>query len=85
VTSSGASYTRLIQKLHQSQVFQQSQEELIHQAFQEGFIDASAIAIDATHVEARDRQPVKKNDDTDQLATELPKKKRGRKGNGSNG
>jgi transposase len=75
---SEASYTRLIQKLQKSQVFQQSQEQLVQQAFQEGFIDASVIAMDATHVEARDRKPEKK-DDTDLLATELPKKKRGRK------
>jgi transposase len=76
---SEASYTRLIQKLQRSQVFQQSQEELVQQAFQEGFIDASAVAMDATHVEARDRQPEKKKDDTDALANEPPKKKRGRK------
>jgi transposase len=76
---SEASYTRLIQKLQKSQVFQQSQEELVQQAFQEGFIDASAIAMDATHVEARDRGSDKKKNDTDLLPTELPKKKRGRK------
>jgi transposase len=79
---SEASYTRLIQKLQKPQVFQQSQEVLVQQAFQEGFIDASVIAMDATHVEARDRQPEKKKDDTDQLATEPPKKKRGRKSKG---
>jgi len=80
---SEASYTRLIQRLQKSRVFQQSQEELVQEAFQEGFIDASAIAMDATHVEARDRQPEKKkDDDPDQLATELPKKKRGRKSKG---
>jgi transposase len=79
---SEASYTRLIQKLHKSQVFQQSQEELVQQAFQEGFIDASAVAMDATHVEARDRQPEKKRDDTERLVTEPPKKKRGRKSKG---
>ncbi len=60
---SEASYTRLIQKLQKSQVFQQSQEQLVHQAFQEGFIDASVIAVDATHVEARDRGPNKTNQD----------------------
>ncbi|MGF7050159.1 transposase [Paenibacillus sp. DS2015] len=76
---SEASYTRLIQKLQRSQVFQQSNEKLVQQAFQEGFIDASEIAMDATHVEARDRQPEKKKDEPNQLATEPPKKKRGRK------
>jgi transposase len=79
---SEASYTRLIQKLQKSQVFQQSQEQLVQQAFQEGFIDATVIAMDATHVEARDRGPDKKKDDADLLATELPKKKRGRKSKG---
>jgi transposase len=79
---SEASYTRLIQKLQKSQVFQQSQEKLVQQAFQEGFIDASVIAMDATHVEARDRVPIKKKDDADLLTTELPKKKRGRKSKG---
>jgi len=79
---SEASYTRLIQKLQKSQVFQQSQEDLVQQAFQEGFIDASVIAIDATHVEARDRGPEKKKNDTDTLVAELPKKKRGRKSKG---
>ncbi|MBP1996279.1 transposase [Paenibacillus eucommiae] len=38
---SHSSYTRLIQKLHHSEVFQQSQEALVQQAFLEGFIDAS--------------------------------------------
>lgn len=76
---SEASYTRLIQKLQQSQVFQQSQEAWVGQAFQEGFIDATAIAMDATHVEAKDRQPEKKKDGADPQAQPLPKKKRGRK------
>jgi transposase len=61
---SEASYTRLIQKLLQSEVFQQSQQALVQQAFQGGFIDASTVAVDATHVEARDLTPawgVKKN------------------------
>ncbi|MGF7047977.1 transposase [Paenibacillus sp. DS2015] len=79
---SEASYTRLIQKLQKSNVFQQSQEKLVQQAFQEGFIDATTIAMDATHIEARDRRPEKKKDDTDQPAAELPKKKRGRKSKG---
>jgi transposase len=44
-----------------------------------GFLEAAAIAMDATHVESRDRQPEKKKDDTNSLPTEIPKKKRGRK------
>ncbi|AJS59931.1 transposase [Paenibacillus sp. IHBB 10380] len=76
---SEASYTRLIQKLQTSPVFQQSQESIVQQAFQEGFIDGSNAAVDATHVEARDRGPGKKKDDVDALETEIPTKKRGRK------
>ncbi|QGQ93745.1 transposase [Paenibacillus psychroresistens] len=79
---SEASYTRLIQKLLQSEVFQQSQQDLVKQAFHEGFIDASAVAIDATHVEARDRQPEKKKEDSQPLNTKTPTKKRGRKSKG---
>jgi transposase len=79
---SEASYTRLIQKLLRSQVFQQSQQALIQQAFQEGFIDATTVAMDATHVEARDRQPEKKKEDAQTLSAKTPKKKRGRKSKG---
>jgi hypothetical protein len=52
------------------------------QNIQEGFIDATIVAMDATHIEARDRQPEKESqptDNTDELPAELPKKKRGRK------
>ena len=76
---SEASYSRLIQKLQNSAVFQETQDELIRQAFQEGFIDATTVAMDATHIEARDRKPEKKTVDADELPTEVPKKKRGRK------
>ncbi|ULO04719.1 transposase [Paenibacillus sp. 19GGS1-52] len=76
---SEASYTRLIQKLQQSQVFQQSQEALVQQAFQEGLMDATVVAMDATHVKARDRQPEKKKDDVEPTDTPLPNKKRRRK------
>jgi transposase len=79
---SESSYTRLIQKLQRSDVFQQSQRALIQQAFQEGFIQATTIAMDATHIEARDRQPGKKKNASESLPTEPPKKKRGRKSKG---
>ncbi|SIQ83854.1 Transposase DDE domain-containing protein [Paenibacillus macquariensis] len=72
----------MIRKLQNSAVFQETHNKLIHQAFQEGFIDATIIAMDATHIEARDRHPEKESqstDNTDELLTELPKKKRGRK------
>ncbi|MCY9692577.1 transposase [Paenibacillus alginolyticus] len=77
---SEASYSRMIRKLQGSSVFQETHNSLIHQAFQEGFIDATVVAMDATHIEARDRQPEKQAaDNSDELPTELPKKKRGRK------
>lgn len=79
---SEASFSRMIRKLKSSAVFQETHNKLIHQAFQEGFIDASIVAMDATHIEARDCQPEKKvesTDNTDELPTEIPKKKRGRK------
>lgn len=53
-TPSEASYSRLMKKLQGSSAFQQSHDQLILQAFQEGFIDGSSVALDATHVEARD-------------------------------
>jgi transposase len=76
---SEASYSRLIRKLQNSKVFKESHDELVRQAFQEGFIDATAVAIDATHIEARDRKPDKKSTDTEEIPVEAPKKKRGRK------
>ncbi|NHN34858.1 transposase [Paenibacillus agricola] len=76
---SEATYSRLIQKLQGSAVFEQTQEALVRLAFQEGFLDASTVAMDATHVESRDRQPEKKKVDVEELPTEIPKKKRGRK------
>ena len=47
------------------------------QAFQEGFIDGDVIAIDATHIEARDRLPEKKK--KEEVPVEQSPKKRGRK------
>lgn len=51
---SEAAYSRLIRKLQKSSVFQDSHDSLIVQAYQEGFFDAAHVAVDATHVEARD-------------------------------
>lgn len=70
---SEASYSRMLSKLVDSPVLERVQETLILQAIHEGFITDDTIAIDATHIEARDQAPVKK---------EKPKttpKKRGRK------
>lgn len=70
---SEASYSRMIQKLSVSDVFDQENNAMILQAFTEGFITDDHVAIDASHFEARDQAPAKE---------EKPKpepKKRGRK------
>ncbi|MBC8080071.1 MAG: transposase [Gorillibacterium sp.] len=51
---SEAAYSRLIRKLQKSSVFQDSHDSLIVQAYQEGYLDVAQVAVDATHVEARD-------------------------------
>lgn len=73
---SEASYSRMIQKIKDSSALTESQNKLVYQAFQEGFIDADCVAIDATHIEARDRKPDKKKDE---VPFEKTPKKRGRK------
>ena len=74
---SEASYTRMIQKIHASSALVNIQNEMVSQAFQEGFIEGDVVAIDATHIEARDRFPEKKKDE---VARDKPSpKKRGRK------
>ncbi|WP_301108055.1 transposase [Sporosarcina sp.] len=70
---SEASYSRLLTKLSETNVLENVQETTILDAIAEGFILDDTIAIDATHFEARDKAPSKK---------EKPKtepKKRGRK------
>lgn len=70
---SAASYSRLIEKISQSDVLEQIQERILLHALNEGFITDDTVAIDATHIEARDQAPTKQD---------LPKpepKKRGRK------
>ncbi|KLU64083.1 transposase DDE domain protein [Desulfosporosinus acididurans] len=74
---SESSYTRMIQKIHVSSALGNIQNELVSQAFQEGFIDGDVIAIDATHIEARDRKPEKKKEE--EAPVEQTPKKRGRK------
>lgn len=73
---SEASYSRMIQKIKDSSALTDAQNDLVYQAFQERFIDAESVAIDATHIEARDRKPDKKKDD---VVVEQSPKKRGRK------
>ena len=70
---SEASYSRILSKLAESDVLERVQETQILQAIMEGFVADETIAIDATHIEARDQAPTKE---------EKPKqepKKRGRK------
>lgn len=70
---SAASYSRLVQKISQSDALEEIQEQLLKQAMAEGFITDDTIAIDATHIEARDQAPAKQE-------KEKPEpKKRGRK------
>ncbi len=70
---SEASYSRMLSKLAESPVLERVQDALILQAIQEGFITDDTIAIDATHIEARDQAPVKKD------KPKTAPKKRGRK------
>jgi len=74
---SEASYTRMIQKIHASSALVNIQNEMVSQAFQEGFIEGDVVAIDATHIEARDRFPEKKRDE--EAPIKPSPKKRGRK------
>lgn len=70
---SEASYSRMLTKLSESDVLERVQETQIFQAILEGFVTDDTIAIDATHIEARDQPPVKEE------KTESEPKKRGRK------
>jgi len=74
---SESSYTRMIQKIHASSALGEIQNELVSQAFQEGFIDGDVVAIDATHIEARDQKPEKKKEE--EISVKQSSKKRGRK------
>lgn len=70
---SEAAYSRLITKIGESNVLEHAQETLLHQAISEGFIADDTVAIDATHIEARDQAPAK-----EEKPEKVPKK-RGRK------
>ncbi|MTT31394.1 IS1182 family transposase [Terrilactibacillus sp. BCM23-1] len=70
---SEAAYSRMITIISESNVMEEVQETLLHQAITEEFITDDTVAIDATHFEAKDQAPPKE---------EKPKtepKKRGRK------
>ncbi|MNJ35632.1 Transposase DDE domain protein [compost metagenome] len=70
---SAASYSRLVKKMSQSHALEDIQTQLLAQAMTEGFITDDTVAIDATHIEARDQAPAK------QEKEKPAPKKRGRK------
>jgi transposase len=74
-TPSEAAYSRLISKLDESKsnVLEEANEIVVLQACSEGFITDDAVAIDASHFEARDQAPPKEE------KPEKRPKKRGRK------
>lgn len=70
---SEASFSRLVKKISESSALQDIQKQLIQTAMTEGFIQDDTIAIDATHIEARDQAPPKQHEPKPEP------KKRGRK------
>lgn len=70
---SEASYSRMITLVSESDALEIVQERTLLMAMSEGFISDEIVAIDATHVEAHDCAPQKKE------AVEKEPKKRGRK------
>jgi transposase len=74
---SEASYSRFIRKIKDSNVLDQMNHDLVLQAIAEGFIQDEHVAIDGTHIEARDRYIP----DQEEVLEETPPKpkKRGRK------
>jgi transposase len=70
---SESSYSRMIAKISETNVLEQVQENLVIQAMAEGHIKDTIVAIDATHIEARDQAPPK-----EEKPVTTPKK-RGRK------
>lgn len=70
---SEASYSRIITLISESNALEMVQERTLLLAISEGFVSDETLAIDATHIEARDRAPKKSA-----KAKEEPKK-RGRK------
>lgn len=69
---SESSYSRMVDVISQSEIFDKMQDDLIQTAFTEGFLDDDHLSFDATHFEARDAsKPSEKKE-------KIPKK-RGRK------
>src|SRR5690625_7973021 len=57
---SESSYSRLVTQLSESNVLDEVKERLIIQAIKEGFVTDDTVAIDATHFEAREQAPTKR-------------------------
>jgi transposase len=72
VTPSEAAYSRLFAELKGLPVFQELHDKLIAQAYEEGFIQGSKVAIDATHVEARDASSPASSRKANPKATQSP-------------
>lgn len=70
---SEASYSRFLTKLSDTTVLVKVQDTIILAAVTEGFITDDSVAIDATHIEARDKAPAKQEEQ------KVEPKKRGRK------
>lgn len=70
---SEAAYSRMTTIICESNVLEEVQETLLHQAITEGFITDDTVAVDATHFEAKDQAPPKEE------KTKIEPKKRGRK------
>ncbi|CAD2080426.1 hypothetical protein GCM10007358_10040 [Phocicoccus schoeneichii] len=71
---SQATFSRLTTKLSDTNILEQAQAAVIRQATDEGFISDDTVALDATHVEARDQAPIEKA-----TRSKPAPKKRGRK------
>lgn len=70
---SASSYSRLVRKMSESHALEEIQQQLLEQVIAEEFMTDDTVAIDATHIEARDQAPAKQE-------KEKPKpKKPGRK------
>jgi len=72
---SEAAYSRMITVICESNVLEKAKDTVLYQAITEGFITDDAVAIDATHFEARDQAPPKE----EKPKTKTEPKKRGRK------
>jgi transposase len=70
---SESSFSRLAQKLEDCKGLETVKSQLLLQAIQEGFVDDDAVAIDATHFEARDQAK------SEEKKPKPEPKKRGRK------